>query len=93
MEKNLYDLTAPQKSILLTEQYYKGSSINNVCGAAFIEEQIDFDLLKQAVTLVINNNTNFHIKLCLDNNVIKQYICDDLCFDVEIIDVYTKDDV
>ena len=28
MEKELYDLTAPQKSIWLTEQYYKNTNIN-----------------------------------------------------------------
>ena len=33
MNNELYDLTNPQKSILLTEEYYKGSNINNVKNA------------------------------------------------------------
>ena len=28
----LYDLTNPQKSIWLTEQFYRGTSINVICG-------------------------------------------------------------
>ena len=39
------DLTNSQKSIWVTEQYYKGSSINNICGSAIIKEQIDFKKL------------------------------------------------
>ena len=30
MEKNFYNLSNPQKSILLTEKYYQGSNINNL---------------------------------------------------------------
>ena len=36
-------LTNSQKSIWVTEQYYRGSSINNICGTAIIEEKIDFE--------------------------------------------------
>ena len=45
-------LTNSQKSIWVTEQYYKGSSINNICGYAIIEEQIDFDKLEEAIQIV-----------------------------------------
>ena len=40
------NLTNSQKSIWVTEQYYKGSSINNICGTAIIDEQVDFEKLK-----------------------------------------------
>ena len=43
------NLTNSQKSIWVTEQYYRGSSINNICGSAIIEEQIDFKKLEKAV--------------------------------------------
>ena len=36
------NLTNSQKSIWVTEQYYKESSINNICGTAIIDEQVDF---------------------------------------------------
>ena len=32
MEHNLFDLTIPQKSILLIEQYFSNTNINNICG-------------------------------------------------------------
>ena len=39
MEKNFYDLTEPQKSIWLTEQYCKNTSISDVCGSLFLKEK------------------------------------------------------
>lgn len=87
MEKELYELTAPQKSIYVTEQYYNGSTINNICGTADIKEEIDFNLLKQAITLFVQYNENFNLKLCMVNNEVKQYVDDFDPFDIPIIDV------
>ena len=39
--KELFELTNPQKSIWLTEQYYPNSNINNVCGVMSIFQAID----------------------------------------------------
>lgn len=93
MEKKLYNLTAPQKSILLTEQYFKGSCVNNVCGTAIIDEKIDFDLLEKAVNLVVKNNSSFRIKLILEDNEVKQYVTEYEPFSVPTIDVETLEDV
>ena len=38
--KKIYELTEPQKSIWVTEQFYKGSTINNICGTAIIKEKV-----------------------------------------------------
>ena len=54
--KKLVNLTYPQKSILLTEKFYKNASINNICGTAIIDSVLDFDALKQAINVVISNN-------------------------------------
>ena len=93
MNKNLFDLTAPQKSIFITEQYFKGSSINNICGVAFIHEVVNFDLLKKAINLVVEHNENFNIRLCMENNEIKQYVADYFPFDIEIVNVLTDEDL
>lgn len=93
MNKNLFDLTAPQKSIFVTEQYFKGSSINNICGVAFIHEVVNFDLLKKAINLVVEHNESFNIRLCMENNEIKQYIADYVPFDIEIVDVLTDEEL
>ena len=74
--KNLYSLTNPQKSIWLTEQFYKGSNVNNICGALTIKQPLDFEKFKQAINLFVKNNDSFRICLTLDNNEVKQYIKD-----------------
>ena len=51
--ENLYNLTNPQKSIWLTEQYYKGSNINNICGSLTIKQPLDFEKFKQAIQLFV----------------------------------------
>lgn len=49
MEKNLYDLTNPQKSIWYTEQFFKNTSVNNIGGTIIIKDKISFDLLKKSI--------------------------------------------
>ena len=50
--KKLVSLTYPQKSILLTEKFYKNTTVNNICGTAFIDSVLDFDAFKQAIETV-----------------------------------------
>ncbi len=85
--ENLYDLTNPQKSIWLTEQYYKGSNINNICGALTIKKPLDFEKFKQAINLFIKNNDSFRICLKMYKNEVKQYIKAFSTFDIDIIDL------
>ena len=49
MERKYYDLTNPQQSIWLTEQFYKDTAINHICGTVLLHEVVDFDLLKKAI--------------------------------------------
>ena len=56
MEKKFYELTAPQKSIWLTEQYYKNTNINNICGTLFFKEKIDLDILERALKIFIQKD-------------------------------------
>ena len=93
MENKLYSLTNPQKSILLTEEFYKGSNINNICGTAIIDDVIDFELLKKAMHIFIKNHDSFHFKLVLDNNEVKQYLDTIDNVDIEIVDIDSKDDI
>ena len=58
--ENLYNLTNPQKSIWLTEQYYKGSIINNICGSLTIKQPLDFEKFKQAIQLFVENNSRLN---------------------------------
>ena len=65
MEKKLYDLTAPQKSIWLTEQFYKDTNINNVCGVFSSSVSLDFSLFEKAIKLFVQSNESFRTKLKL----------------------------
>ena len=93
MNKKLYDLTFPQKSILLTEKYYQNTSINNICGTAIIEDKLDYKMLQKAINLVIKNNDSFLIHLIQTNTDIKQYICDFEEKNIEIINIKNKDEI
>ena len=42
----LYDLTIPQKSIYLTEEYATGSSVNLIGGNIIIDEPVNLDFLE-----------------------------------------------
>ena len=44
-----YELTNPQKSILLTEQFNENTCISNVCGTLSIHEKIDEEALERAI--------------------------------------------
>lgn len=94
MENKLYNLTNPQKSILLTEEFYKGSNINNICGTAIIDDVLDFDLLKKAMHIFVKNHDSFSFKLTVNNNEIMQYV-DDNADDtyIEIVDINSKDEI
>ena len=49
MEKNTYELTNPQQSIWMTEQFYDNSNINNIVGYLKINKNVDFQALERAV--------------------------------------------
>lgn len=87
MNKVLYDLTNPQKNIWITEQFYKGNSINNICGTVYIKEKLDFEKLLQSVNILINTYDNFKIRIKTVNNKVKQYIVDKTEYTVEIVDI------
>lgn len=75
-EKKLYNLTNPQKSIWDTEEYFKGSAINNICGTALIKENVNIRLLEKAILTTLQNNDIFKIKFSINNNNVMQYVSD-----------------
>ena len=90
MDKKLYPLTNPQKSIWYTEQFFNKTPINNICSYAIIHEPLDFDALKKAINLVVKQNDAFRLQFCLQNNEIMQYVKEYKEFDIEIIDLVNE---
>ncbi len=86
--KELFELTNPQKSIWYTEQFYSGTTVNNICTSGTVFGDIAENLLKQAIKNVVKQNDSFRIHVVLENNIAKQYIADykDFNIDVEYID-------
>ena len=85
MGKRFYDLTNPQKSIWLTEQFYKNTPINNVGGTVMIFDKVDFDLLRKSINLFVEKNDSFRIKIVDENGQIKQYVTDYIPVDIPTV--------
>lgn len=89
MGKTFYDLTNPQKSIWLTEQYYKNTSIGNLCGYLLIDDNVDLELLNKTAQKVVEINDSFRIRIVLDkNNIPHQYVSD--YHPIELENIYLK---
>lgn len=92
-EKELFDLTNPQKTIWLTEQYFSNTAVNNICASGTIYEKIDETLLKKAINDVVKQNDSFRIRIVLDNNTPKQYISKYKSFNVETVYVSNEEEL
>ncbi len=90
MEKNIYALTNPQKSIYLTEEYYKGTNINNIAGTLTIKQPVQFDKLILAIKQLIKQNDGCRIMLSNEEQEVKQWIAPYQDFQMEIIDVASE---
>lgn len=93
MSENIYALTNPQKSIWLTEQFYKGTSIENITGSVIISQNVDFGNLKKAINLFVKKNDSFRLKFIVKDGTPMQYVDDFTEFDIETISVETDKDV
>ena len=91
--KELFELTNPQKSIWYTEQFYAGTTVNNICVSGTLYGQIDEDILKQAINNVVRQNDSFRIHVVLDNDIVKQYISDYKEFNIDVEYVNTESEV
>lgn len=79
----LNDLTIPQKSIYLTEEYASGSSVNLIGGNIIIDEPVNLDFLEKALNIFVKKNDAIRIRIHMDNNKPKQYITPYEPFSVE----------
>ena len=85
-------LTAPQKSIWSVEQYFKGSSVNNICGTATFNEEIEFEKLKQAIKHVYKKHDNFKLRFKIDEGEIVQTISNNDNCEIKIIEVQSEEE-
>ena len=84
------NLTNSQKSIWVTEQYYKGSSINNICGTAIINEKVDFEKLEKSIEIICQKHDNFCLELKIENGEVKQVLSNQKEMKIDTIDVASQ---
>ena len=72
-EKEMFELTTPQKSIWMMEQFYKGTNINNICATLTINKDVDIEKLNKAINIFVQNNKSFGLNFKLINGELKQY--------------------
>ena len=89
----VYELTNPQKSIWFTEQYYKGTTVNNICGSVLIEQNVNIDILNKAINKFIENNDSFRTRLKLINGNVYQYFTDHTTYDFEFINLNESSEI
>mgnify|MGYP002553481206 FL=1 len=87
------NLTNAQKSIWVTEQYYMGSSINNICGTATIQEKVDFDKLEGAIKLVCKKHDNFWLEFKLVDGEVKQVLSERKKIQIDAINIAGQNDL
>ena len=87
MEQKKYPLTNPQKNIYLIENYYNGTPVNNVCGTCTFHSVLNFELLRKALYMMIENNDSFKMHLELKHGEVFQFLDSSLAYNIEIVDV------
>lgn len=93
MEKKLYPLTNPQKSIYLTEEYYKGTNINNIAGTMTINQAVDFDKFILAIKQFVKQNDSCRIMLTPQNETVAQWVNSYEDFAIEVVDVSSNNEL
>ncbi len=91
MEKDVYELTNPQKSIWMTEQFYDHTNINHIVGYLKIDKNTDFNALEKAFNYFVKKNDSFQTKITLKASSPRQYFDDFIYENIEIIDL--KDEI
>ena len=92
-KSKLYDLTIPQKSIFLTEQYASGTSINMISGNIIINETVDLNLLEKALNLYVQKNDAIRLRICIKNGEPKQYISEYSPFKLKTVKLSEKQEL
>ena len=89
----LYELTNPQKSIYLTEQYFQNTTINNICGSVVIRQNVNLKLLNTAINYFIKNNDSFKLRLKQVDSEVFQYFAQDQEYNFEKIDIQEESQI
>lgn len=93
MESNVYNLTNPQKSIWFTEQFYKGTPIENITGCVIVLEKLNLKALQKAINLFVKSNDSFRLKFTVKDDKPLQYLSSFSEFEIENVMVNTDEEI
>lgn len=92
-QKKFYSLTYPQKSIILTEQFFNDPHISTISGRLIIKGPVDYVLLEKAILQFISNHDAFKLRFTNINGEFKQYFSDEEETKIEKISVKDIDEL
>ena len=93
MSKVLYELTNPQKSIWLTEQYYKGTAINNIVAFLVFKDNPNIEAIKKAFNILLKNNDSYRTRISLINNHPMQYFADYSPINIDVLEIKNDEEL
>ncbi|WP_407306459.1 amino acid adenylation domain-containing protein [Desulfosporosinus sp. SB140] len=85
MNEKYFHLSYPQQSIWTLEQYYQ-SNFSNIATMITIFEEVNYDKLKEAINLCLEQNDALRIKITQQDNNPLQYISEYKVHDFELKD-------
>ena len=74
MNKKMYELSFPQKNILMREQFYNNTPINNISYAFYIQDNLNVDICKKVLNKIIKVNEGFRIQVNTELEGVFQYV-------------------
>ena len=74
MDKKLYDLSFPQKNILMREQFYSNTPINNISYAFYIKDDLNLDICRKVLNKIVKVNEGFRTQIITNKDGVFQYI-------------------
>lgn len=72
----MYSLTIPQQNICNLKKYYECTSIDNLCGAIFYNEKLDYKMLSKAINKEIEMQAGLRLRFREENGKVLQYVSD-----------------
>lgn len=89
MKQKIYELTNPQKTIYISEQFTQ-KPINNIIGTIYFKKEIKIEILKKALNITVKNNQALRTSIIKIGNTAKQYFKTFEPFEIETQDMSKK---
>lgn len=91
--KEFYPLTYPQKSILLTEQFFNNPHLSTIAGYVLIKHDVNFELLEHALQQFIQNHDSLHLRFTNEEGEVKQYFAKQENVTIEKLSIANLEDL